>query len=116
MCMETLLSLSPAAAWVVSPPWGRGHPSRRTNSAPSYTTSGRQDRLRLVVSVVQVDALAHMLAASFGGHHFTENLQAVAVGVEKVDAVGHAMVCGVVDFRPMFDEPAVQLAELRFAA
>src|SRR5262249_34308435 len=61
------------------------------------------------------DALAHVLPTGLGVHHFRENLQAVAVWVEEVDAVGHAVVSRVVDLGAMLDEPSVELAELRLA-
>src|SRR5262245_18148615 len=77
---------------------------------------GRQYGLWLVVPVGEPDALAHVLPTGLGVHHFGEDLQTVAVGVEEVDAVGHAVVSRVVDLGAMLDEPAVELAELRLAA
>src|SRR5262249_17649485 len=76
---------------------------------------GRQYGLWLVVPVGEPDAFAHILPTGLGVHYFRENLQAVAVWVEKVDAVGHAMVSRVVDLGAMLDEPAVELAEFRLA-
>src|SRR5262245_27334255 len=77
---------------------------------------GRQYGFWLVVSVGEPDALAHVLPTGLGVHHFGEDLQAVAVRVEEVDAVGHAVVSRVVDLGAMLDEPAVELAEFRLAA
>src|SRR5438045_1738512 len=63
-----------------------------------------QDGLWLVVPVGEVDALAHVLSAGLGVHHFRENLQTVAVGVEEVDAVGHPVIGGVVHLSVMLEE------------
>src|SRR5712691_1078690 len=71
----------------------RGHltpPNWRGNCRAQHL--GRQYGLWLIAPVGEVDTLAHVLPAGLGVHRFRENLQAVAVGVEEVDAVGHAVV------------------------
>ena len=77
------------------------------NSPLDVVSLSGQNGLGLVAPVAEVNALAHMLTSGLGIHHLTENLQAIAIGIEEVDAVGHAVISCEIDHSTLFDQSAV---------
>src|SRR5439155_7915128 len=91
--LRTAIGPARCCARQLSPPVWRGSLALRSSRVQHLGQYG----FWLVVPVSEPDTLAHVLPTGLGVHYFRENLQAVAVWVEEVDAVGHTMVGRVVD-------------------